>query len=178
MMKTWHVTNVGRNHIEVSLNVVPTTHSMPVLPCPLGSRCSEGDEGGTWKSVDLDYEQARQLVADHVKYAHPSVSENLNVNLNKGTEGGNFVNSSLQYPTFNIHNPAPPTPPPPLHTSTLHLHHSDSDNKNQQESFDAVSVFLQLLSQSPYVRAIVSIIVIIVIIFFYSFFCFVFVSSL
>ena len=158
MMKTWHVRNVGRNHIEVSVNVVPTTHSMPVLPCPLGSRCSEGDEGGTWKSVDLDYEQARQLVADHVKYAHPSVSENLNVNLNKGTEGGNFVQSSLQNPIFNIHNPASATPPPP------------PTQFKQEESFDAVSVFLQLMSQSPYVRGIVSIIVIVLVIFFIHFF--------
>ena len=61
--------------------------------------------GSTWKTVDVDYEQAKELVAGHVKYAHPSVSENLNVNT--GTQGGNFVNSSLQNPTFIIHTPEP-----------------------------------------------------------------------
>ena len=93
---------------------------MPVLPCPLGSRCSEGDNGETWKTVDIDYEQAKELVVDHVMFAHPSKANNLNVN--KGTEGGNFVNSSLHNPTFNIHTPAAAEPPTP------HL--------RQQESID------------------------------------------
>ena len=74
---------------------------MPVLPCPLGSRCSEGDDGTTWKTVEIEYEKAKELVADHVKYAHPISSDHLNVN--NGTQGGNFFNSALKNPIFNIH---------------------------------------------------------------------------
>ena len=43
---------------------------MPSLPCPLGTRCTDGVDGMTWESVDIDFDQARKLVADHVKAAH------------------------------------------------------------------------------------------------------------
>ena len=43
---------------------------MPSLPCPLGTRCTDGVDGMTWESVDVDFDQARKLVADHVKAAH------------------------------------------------------------------------------------------------------------
>ena len=43
---------------------------MPVLPCPLGARCTDGEDGATWKSVDIAFEQARVLGGDHVKFAH------------------------------------------------------------------------------------------------------------
>ena len=95
---------------------------MPVLPCPLGSRCTEGDDGATWKTVDIDFEQANRLVADHIKFTHSSISEYLNVN--KGCEGGNFVNSSLNNPIFNIHTPAAAPPSLPI---------------RQQESFGVFS---------------------------------------
>lgn len=47
---------------------------MPVLPCPLGARCTDGEDGATWKSVDITFEQAQVLVADHVKFAHQNVA--------------------------------------------------------------------------------------------------------
>ena len=43
---------------------------MPSLPCPLGARCTDGVDGMTWESVDVDFDQARKLVTDHVKAAH------------------------------------------------------------------------------------------------------------
>ena len=63
--------------------------------------------------MDIDFEQANRLVADHVKFAHPTISSD-NLNVNKGSEGGNFVNSSLHNPTFNIHTPAAAPPPPKI----------------------------------------------------------------
>lgn len=62
---------------------------MPGLLCPLGIRCTDGEAGGTWKSVeDVTFEQAYVLVADHVKIAHQNVAYgaapaqlNLNVDL-------------------------------------------------------------------------------------------------
>ena len=48
---------------------------MPGLLCPLGIRCTDGEAGGTWKSVeDVTFEQAYVLVADHVKIAHQNVA--------------------------------------------------------------------------------------------------------
>ena len=47
---------------------------MPVLPCPMGARCTDGEDGATWKSVDIAFEQAQVLVADHVKFAHQNVA--------------------------------------------------------------------------------------------------------
>ena len=48
---------------------------MPSLPCPLGDRCTDGVNGTTWKSVDVDFDQARKLVADHVIVAHQAICE-------------------------------------------------------------------------------------------------------
>ena len=42
---------------------------MPILPCPMGT---DGEDGATWKSVDIAFEQAQ--VADHVKFAHQNVA--------------------------------------------------------------------------------------------------------
>ena len=93
---------------------------MPSLECPLGAKCTLGPDGSVWRTLDLPYEQAKEQKADHVKFAHhdgdgasgsgsfaqhqedPVRSNNLNVNKNKGLQGGNFVNSSLNHPTFNI----------------------------------------------------------------------------
>ena len=47
---------------------------MPVLPCPMGARCTDGEDGATWKSVDIAFEQAQALVADHVRFAHQNVA--------------------------------------------------------------------------------------------------------
>ena len=47
---------------------------MPVLPCPLGARCTDGEDGAIWKSVDIAFEQAQALVADHVRFAHQNVA--------------------------------------------------------------------------------------------------------
>ena len=47
---------------------------MPILPCPMGARCTDGEDGATWKSVDIAFEQAQVLVADHVKFAHQNVA--------------------------------------------------------------------------------------------------------
>ena len=85
---------------------------MTVLPCPLGIRCTDGEGGTTWKTVDVTFEQARLLISDHVKFAHQSgasaapARQDSGLTLNKvgtgGTQGGNFSNSSLHKPTFNL----------------------------------------------------------------------------
>ena len=38
---------------------------MPVLPFPMGARSMDGEDGATWKSVDIALGQAQVLVADH-----------------------------------------------------------------------------------------------------------------
>ena len=48
---------------------------MPSLPCPLGTRCTNGVDGMTWESVDVDFDQARKLVTDHVNAAHQAITE-------------------------------------------------------------------------------------------------------
>ena len=48
---------------------------MPSLPCPLGDRCTDGVDGKSWESVDVDFDQARKLVADHVIVAHQAICE-------------------------------------------------------------------------------------------------------
>ena len=48
---------------------------MPVLPCPLGARCTDGEDGAIWKSVDIAFEQAQALVTDHVRFAHQYVAD-------------------------------------------------------------------------------------------------------
>ena len=54
---------------------------MPVLPCPLGAQCHYGEDGGTWKSVDIPFEQARELSGDHVRIAHPELNAPLHMQL-------------------------------------------------------------------------------------------------
>ena len=48
---------------------------MPSLPCPLGTRCKDGVDGMTWESVDVDFDQARKLVTDHVNASHQAIGE-------------------------------------------------------------------------------------------------------
>ena len=48
---------------------------MPSLPCPLGARCTDGVDGMTWESVDVDFDQARKLVTDHVNASHQAIRE-------------------------------------------------------------------------------------------------------
>ena len=43
---------------------------MPILPCPLGVRCTDGAGGVTWTTVDVEGGLARDLLTDHVKFAH------------------------------------------------------------------------------------------------------------
>ena len=47
---------------------------MPVLPCPLGADCTKGENDTTWKTVDIAFDQAQALVADHIKYAHQAAA--------------------------------------------------------------------------------------------------------
>ena len=47
---------------------------MPILPCPLGARCTDGDNGGIWKTVDIPFEQAQVLLDKHVMYAHQATA--------------------------------------------------------------------------------------------------------
>ena len=90
---------------------------MPILPCPQGARCTDGEDGATWKSVDIAFEQAQVLVADHVREAHHQGAVNdgvLNLNENKGAQGGNFMNSKLENNTFNVHTSVPAAVPAPV----------------------------------------------------------------
>ena len=43
---------------------------MPKLPCPYGSACNNGEDGGTWKTVDIDFADAKLLLDDHVRMLH------------------------------------------------------------------------------------------------------------
>ena len=77
---------------------------MPALECSLGADCTKGPDGGVWKTQDLPFDQARELVADHVKFAHnpdgasgapaqqgPVMnSSGDHLNVNQGFMGGNF----------------------------------------------------------------------------------------
>ena len=62
---------------------------MPVLPCPLG------EDGETWKTQNIPVEQAMELVASHVKYAHSlsPFSQNYQKikNLGRGSFGKTWV---------------------------------------------------------------------------------------
>ena len=86
---------------------------MPVLPCPLGVHCHYGEDGGTWKSVDIPFEQAMILVDRHVEFSHKSDGASAapaqrrpgdHLNVNKGVQGGNFDNCDLLNPIFNINS--------------------------------------------------------------------------
>ena len=43
---------------------------MPALPCSLGLDCKVGEDGGTWKTVDIPFDQAMVLLENHHKNAH------------------------------------------------------------------------------------------------------------
>ena len=92
---------------------------MPALPCPLGARCHDGQDGATWKTVDVAFDHAKSLLDDHLKYAHQNCAncaatsqqgpvnmtgecENVNIVGSGGAQGGNFVNSSIHQSTFNL----------------------------------------------------------------------------
>ena len=103
--------------IDVLLILKGVTNTMPVHTCPLGSRCHDGEDGAPFKSAADTFEEARMLILDHVKFAHPTTpvqhdpvikpgdNANINVTNNLGTMGGNFVNSNLKDTVFNIHHP-------------------------------------------------------------------------
>ena len=93
---------------------------MPALECSLGADCTKGPDGGVWKTQDLPFDQARELVADHVKFAHnpdgasgaPAqqrsvmISSGDHVNVNDGVMGGNFDNCDLHHPIFYVQSPS------------------------------------------------------------------------
>ena len=43
---------------------------MPSLPCPFGSSCTSGEDGGTWTTVDLTFADAKLLLDDHIRMIH------------------------------------------------------------------------------------------------------------
>ena len=47
---------------------------MPVLPCPLGVRCTDGENNGIWKTIDIAFEQATELIDKHVRLAHQAAA--------------------------------------------------------------------------------------------------------
>ena len=96
---------------------------MPALECSLGADCTKGPNGGVWKTQDLPFDQARQLVADHVKFAHypdgtfgaptrvfinnsKDFSSCDHLNVNEGVMGGNFDNCDLHHPIFYVQSPS------------------------------------------------------------------------
>ena len=82
---------------------------MPALECPLGAACDTGPESSIWKTQDVAMEHALILLENHMKYAHQNDGV-LNLNENKGVQGGNFKDSKLENPTFNFHTPMPILP--------------------------------------------------------------------
>ena len=102
------------------MNVCQALITMPALPCPLGARCHDGEDGATWKTVDIAFDHAKSLLDDHLKYAHQNCAncaatsqqgpvnmtgehEIVNTVGSGGAQGGNFVNSSIHQSTFNLH---------------------------------------------------------------------------
>ena len=93
---------------------------MPTLKCPLGTDCTKGKDSGVWETEDVDRELALTLLETHMKFAHSAGSHQSDgasgssaqlppadhLNVNKGNQGGNFVNSPMHKPTFNIHSPS------------------------------------------------------------------------
>ena len=48
---------------------------MPVLSCPLGTGCTKGPNNGIWITPEIElFEEAKQLLDDHVKLSHPAVT--------------------------------------------------------------------------------------------------------
>ena len=95
---------------------------MPALECPLGVDCTKGPDGGIWKTQDVAIDLALTLQENHMKYAHKATVGSTDqpdgasaapvlkhpgdhLNMNKGVQGGNFVNSPVNNPVFNIHTP-------------------------------------------------------------------------
>ena len=90
---------------------------MPILKCPLGTKCTLGQNGGVWETEDVNIEHALKVQDQHMKYAHPETGDGAsgppaqlsavmntdNLNVNKGVQGGNFVNSHVTNPVINIH---------------------------------------------------------------------------
>ena len=57
--------------MKVNLHLsLPEAIAMPNLPCSLGSGCNKGQNGNIWRSEDLPFQQAQELVRDHVQVAH------------------------------------------------------------------------------------------------------------
>ena len=87
---------------------------MPILKCPLGTKCTLGPDGSIWETEDVAKDLSITLLETHMKYAHPETvggsqqsggasgagppaqqSPGDHLNVNKGNQGGNFVNSVL-----------------------------------------------------------------------------------
>ena len=49
---------------------------MPILHCPLGARCKDGPAEAIWRTDDVDGVLARELLQDHVKFAHQAEAAN------------------------------------------------------------------------------------------------------
>ena len=81
-----------------------TRHKMPSLPCPLGDRCTDGVNGKTWESLDVDFDQARKLVEDHVIVAHQAIREQPLSAEDQVTNvcGSTDAPLSVQCPHYNI----------------------------------------------------------------------------
>ena len=43
---------------------------MPSLSCPLGNTCKHGPEEAIWKTDNVALDTAKELLNDHVKFAH------------------------------------------------------------------------------------------------------------
>ena len=48
---------------------------MPSLPCPFGSTCTKGLDGGIWTTIDIAFAEAKLLLDDHVKVHEQIVQE-------------------------------------------------------------------------------------------------------
>ena len=49
---------------------------MPTLPCNFGTKCNKGPEGGIWRTVDIDFNNAMELLEHHVRNSHRQVVVN------------------------------------------------------------------------------------------------------
>ena len=88
---------------------------MPALSCPLGTGCCKGPNNGVWITPEVElFEEAKQLLNDHVKFCHSAVTvgpmastiyEDLKKGLTKVTEviNVNFEEHPKQ-PRFGKHS--------------------------------------------------------------------------
>ena len=70
---------------------------MPKLPCPYGSACNNGEDGGTWKTVDIDFADAKLLLDDHVRMLHEQRAQ-------EGTESNSLKAERIARPQIKVKN--------------------------------------------------------------------------